>query len=163
MQLKKGTSANNIRYFWIQNWGSTLFWSLLSVKNIKNIINITISCTQFWDKWTKPCRYSQGAEKELNPVNTHRYFRVFRGFPKNHLISPKILSCSLPWCILEAFTMSSPVPIPKFWGFLGIFPQKSPLCGLSPSRPHNIGEIVKISGIPQKSPKSCGYHQVEEE
>ena len=28
MQLKKGTSANNIRYFWIQNYGSTLFWSL---------------------------------------------------------------------------------------------------------------------------------------
>ena len=28
MQLKKGTSANNIRYFWIQNYGSSLFWSL---------------------------------------------------------------------------------------------------------------------------------------
>ena len=29
MQLKKGTSANNIRYFWIQIYGSTLFWSLI--------------------------------------------------------------------------------------------------------------------------------------
>ena len=60
-------------------------------------------------------------------------FRVFRGFPKNPLKSPKILSCPLPRCILEAFTISSPVPIPEFWGFLGIFPQKSPIYGLSPS------------------------------
>ena len=36
-------------------------------------------------------------------------FRVVRGFPKNPLKSPKILSCPHPRCILEAFTMSSNV------------------------------------------------------
>ena len=84
-------------------------------------------------------------------VPTPKY-RNFWGF---HPQNPQNCDCPRPQSFPKTFRKSLPILVPEFWGFSGIFLPENPRCAECPHpRPRNIGEIVKISGIPRKSPIS---------
>ena len=104
--------------------------------------------------------YYRGENPRESYLCPHPKIRRFSGISPPKL--PEIVIVPVPKVSPKLLESLSPSPSPNFGGFGGFSPE-NPRYGDCPHpRPRNIGEIVKISGIPQKSLKSCSYHQVEE-
>ena len=95
--------------------------------------------------WTKSPR--------ILPPSPPRFLRFFGDFsPKN----PQRLSLPRPQSIPKPFRGSIPVPIPVFWGFSGIEPQKNSKSNPSPS-PKNPQNFSKPCPRPRSVPKIWGW------
>ena len=81
----------------------------------------------------------------------HPEIRRFSGISPQKI--PEIVIVPVPKVSPKLLESLSPSPSPNFGVFWGFSPE-NPRCADCPHpRPRNIGEIVKISGIPRKSPK----------
>ena len=81
----------------------------------------------------------------------HPEIRRFSGISPPKI--PEIVIVPVPKVSPKLLESLSPSPSPNFGVFWGFSPE-NPRCADCPHpRPRNIGEIVKISGIPRKSPK----------
>ena len=74
------------------------------------------------------------------------FFEYFWDFPQKN---PQRLSLPRPQSIPKPFRGSIPVPIPVFWGFLGIEPQKNSKSNPSPSpkNPQNFSKPLSPSPL----------------
>ena len=90
--------------------------------------------------------------KILSPVPAPK-FGDLRGFPQKN---PHNSSFPRPQSIPRPFKGSIPVPIPVFWGFSGIEPQKNSKSNPSPS-PKNPQNFSKPCPRPRSVPKIWGW------
>ena len=87
------------------------------------------------EPWIRPCKVSSyllmlfcmyllgwAKSPRILPPSPPRFLRFFGDFPPKN---PQRLSLPRPQSIPKPFKGSIPVPIPVFWGFLGIEPLKT--------------------------------------
>ena len=112
-------------------------------KNLSNPTDINL------DTFAGP--YYRGENPRESYLCPHPKIRRFSGISPPKI--PEIVIVPVPKVSPKLLESLSPSPSPNFGVFRGFSPE-NPRCADCPHpRPRNIGEIVKISGIPRKSPK----------
>ena len=118
------------------------------------------------EPWIRPCKVSSyllmlfcmyllgwAKSPRILPPFLPRFLRFFGDFPPKN---PQRLSLPHPQSIPKPFRGSIPVPIPVFFGFSGIEPQKNSKSNPSPS-PKNPQNFSKPCPRPRSVPKIWGW------